>query len=240
MKNLKIPPETQKLILSLDNITAGKLVKEAVKLKDSMTDGVDFKSSLSPLEEAAFALFKHQIELDFNIWSSKSKTAKLNGAKNKGKSSTNIDAISANIGSRKTRNNHKNNSFNRLRDDNIGCFDLSTLYGTYIYKDNYECNTKCKLYNTCIYYVPKKVHRFKKPSVSELNEYIKEKGYMVDAEQFYDYYESTGWKVGRKKMVSWKHALSYWHKNAEKRKQQQSLFGNKFSYKGETNKHKDF
>ena len=55
--------------------------------------------------------------------------------------------------------------------------------------------------------------RFKKPTLDELQEYISEKGYKVDAEKFLDYYESNGWKVGKNPMKDWKAAIRNWNRN---------------------------
>ncbi len=52
--------------------------------------------------------------------------------------------------------------------------------------------------------------RFKKPSIEEIHEYCLEKGYSMDSEAFYDYYESNGWIVGRHKMKDWKAAVRNW------------------------------
>lgn len=52
---------------------------------------------------------------------------------------------------------------------------------------------------------------FSKPSLEELHSYIKEKNLNVDAQNFYDYYESNGWKVGRNPMKDWKATLRRWH-----------------------------
>lgn len=58
-------------------------------------------------------------------------------------------------------------------------------------------------------------NRFKKPSIDEIREYCKSKNYKVDAEKFYAYYESNGWKVGRAPMANWKMATVTWHKRQE-------------------------
>lgn len=55
--------------------------------------------------------------------------------------------------------------------------------------------------------------RFVKPSVEEIQAYIQEKGYTFDAEAFYAFYESNGWKVGRNPMKNWKMACTTWAKN---------------------------
>ena len=53
---------------------------------------------------------------------------------------------------------------------------------------------------------------FVKPSVAEIEAYCKEKGYNIDAEQFWNFYESKGWKVGNTPMKSWKSACVTWIK----------------------------
>lgn len=55
-------------------------------------------------------------------------------------------------------------------------------------------------------------HRFSPPSVEDVREYCKEKGYNVDPEWFVDYYTSNGWKVGRNPMKDWKAAARTWAK----------------------------
>jgi len=61
---------------------------------------------------------------------------------------------------------------------------------------------------------------FKKPTIEEIQFRIREMNYHIDAEIFYNYYESNGWKVGRNKMKSWKAALSNWSKKENKQQPQ--------------------
>ena len=68
--------------------------------------------------------------------------------------------------------------------------------------------------------IKKSVTRFTPPSVDEVKEYIREKGYSVDAEAFCAYYDSNGWKVGRNPMRDWKRALVTWHKRRQDDKKQ--------------------
>ena len=56
------------------------------------------------------------------------------------------------------------------------------------------------------------IKKFVKPTVEEVAEYIREKGYNVDAEQFVNFYESKGWKVGITPMKSWTAAVVTWQK----------------------------
>lgn len=55
-----------------------------------------------------------------------------------------------------------------------------------------------------------------KPSIEEIKDYCQERNNNVDAEQFYDYYESNGWKVGRNSMKDWKACIRTWEKNNRK------------------------
>lgn len=55
--------------------------------------------------------------------------------------------------------------------------------------------------------------RFVKPTIEDLEDYINEKGYKVDAHKFYDYYESNGWKVGKNPMKDWKATIRNWARN---------------------------
>jgi len=59
----------------------------------------------------------------------------------------------------------------------------------------------------------KKTERFIKPTIDEIKAHILEKGYTFDAEAFYAFYESNGWKVGKNPMKNWKMACTTWAKN---------------------------
>lgn len=52
---------------------------------------------------------------------------------------------------------------------------------------------------------------FVKPTVEEIATYCKEKNYNVNAQQFFNYYESNGWKIGRNSMKSWQAAVQNWN-----------------------------
>lgn len=55
-----------------------------------------------------------------------------------------------------------------------------------------------------------KVQKFKKPTLDEVKGYCQERGSIVDAQQFLDFYESKGWKVGGAQMRDWKAAVRTW------------------------------
>lgn len=64
--------------------------------------------------------------------------------------------------------------------------------------------------------------RFTPPTISEIKEYNKLKGYSFDIEYFIDYYNSKGWMVGKNKMKSWKSAVNNWARNQKKYKEKNS------------------
>lgn len=61
----------------------------------------------------------------------------------------------------------------------------------------------------------KRNKRFEKPTIQDVSAYCAEKGLQVDAEQFWHFYESKGWMVGRNQMKEWRAALHTWHSKAK-------------------------
>lgn len=55
--------------------------------------------------------------------------------------------------------------------------------------------------------------RFEKPSISDIKQYCMERNNNVNAEQFFDHYESNGWKVGKNSMKDWKAAVRTWERS---------------------------
>lgn len=58
-----------------------------------------------------------------------------------------------------------------------------------------------------------KEKRFVKPTIEEIRTYCIEIGANINPEQFYDYYESKGWMIGKNKMKDWKAAVRTWKRN---------------------------
>lgn len=52
--------------------------------------------------------------------------------------------------------------------------------------------------------------RFVPPTVQDVAEYCRGKGYAVNAERFVDYYTANGWKVGKNPMRDWRAAVRTW------------------------------
>lgn len=63
---------------------------------------------------------------------------------------------------------------------------------------------------------------FEKPTVSEIVAYVIEINATVDGKQFWDYYESNGWRVGRNPMKDWRATVRQWNS----RNKNGSLYGN--------------
>lgn len=61
-----------------------------------------------------------------------------------------------------------------------------------------------------------KAKRFSKPTIEEIKNYIYENNFCIDASNFYDYYESNGWKVGRNAMKDWKATVRQWNAREKK------------------------
>lgn len=52
--------------------------------------------------------------------------------------------------------------------------------------------------------------KFVKPSVEEIADYCAERNNNIDPQQFFDFYESKGWKVGNQSMKDWEAAVRTW------------------------------
>lgn len=77
--------------------------------------------------------------------------------------------------------------------------------------------------------------RFSPPSLDQVAEECKAKGYTFDPEHFISYYESNGWKVGRNPMKDWKAAARNWQsrENKETPKPEKPPDRNKYTPKGD-------
>ena len=58
--------------------------------------------------------------------------------------------------------------------------------------------------------------KFKIPTIIKIKEYCIERNNNIDADAFFDSYESKGWMVGRNKMKSWKACVRTWETNQKK------------------------
>lgn len=74
-----------------------------------------------------------------------------------------------------------------------------------------EENTETKKPEQEIQQEKPKAKKFIKPTVEEIAAFCKEKKYNVNAQQFFNFYESNGWKIGRNSMKSWQAAVQNWN-----------------------------
>lgn len=63
-----------------------------------------------------------------------------------------------------------------------------------------------------------KSSRFLAPTLSEIEKYINENKYNVDAATFIDFYASKGWMVGKNKMKDWRAAVRTWERKTKTEK----------------------
>ena len=87
--------------------------------------------------------------------------------------------------------------------------------GTFVPKKRDICPTEIELeieLDTKANKSPTKAKRFVKPTINEIQDYCIERNNNVNAEQFFDYYESNGWKVGKNSMKDWKAAVRTWER----------------------------
>jgi len=81
---------------------------------------------------------------------------------------------------------------------------------------NYTDNTNINITNTNLTDSNKKAF-FKKPHVFDIKNYCLERNNNIDAEAFWDFYESKNWLVGKSKMKCWKAAVRTWEKRDAKK-----------------------
>lgn len=64
-----------------------------------------------------------------------------------------------------------------------------------------------------------KKKNFVKPTIEEIQEYIDERNNGINANAFYDFYESKNWYVGKNKMKDWKACIRTWEQRQTKPRQ---------------------
>ena len=57
-----------------------------------------------------------------------------------------------------------------------------------------------------------KTKKFIKPTIEEIKSYCTERNNRIDANYFFDYYESNGWKRGKTPIKDWKAAVRTWER----------------------------
>lgn len=106
-----------------------------------------------------------------------------------------------------SNDNIKNNINNNISSNINSEINLSSVNS----ENNKEKENISKPIGLSICFTKEKQKRFVKPSFKEVEAYIREQNYDIDAHTFFDYYESCGWTVGKNKpMKDWKASVRYW------------------------------
>ena len=82
-------------------------------------------------------------------------------------------------------------------------------------------NTNININNTNLTDSNKKA-LFKKPTIDEVKNYCILRNNNIDAEAFYDFYESKDWKIGKNRMKDWKASIRTWERRDKKKPQTMS------------------
>ena len=101
-----------------------------------------------------------------------------------------------------------------------------TIYQKELKQLNTDNNNVYSLYTECIHSIEensidknsidnkerniKERKVFKKPTLEEINKYCLERNNGINAEAFYDFYESKNWYVGKNRMKDWKACIRTW------------------------------
>lgn len=70
-----------------------------------------------------------------------------------------------------------------------------------------------------------KVKSFMRPTLEEVRIEVARRGNKIDHEQFFNFYESKGWKVGNQSMKNWQAAIVTWEKRESGNKRKSSNAG---------------
>jgi hypothetical protein len=74
--------------------------------------------------------------------------------------------------------------------------------------------------------------KFKKPTIEEIKNYCLERKNNVDANNFFDFYQTKGWKVGNSPMKDWQACVRTWERRSNQTTQ-------RFMTKQEINRQRD-
>ena len=81
---------------------------------------------------------------------------------------------------------------------------------------------------------------FQKPTVEQVRTYCQERHNNVDAQQFVDFYEAKGWKIGQTPMKDWKAAVRTWEKRERDKPKQDIAPAKKTSFHNFEERHTDY
>ena len=158
---------------------------------------------LSPMGNLAMSFIEPQIERDFDRWLDIREKRSNAGKSHKGNQYKKVEQVE-----HKQANGTSVPTLEQMEQDGTnGTVSVSDSVSVendiVLLEEKKDTNVSVKKENK----------RFVKPTIEEIRAYIFEKGYTFDAEAFFAFYESNGWKVGRNPMKNWKMACTTWAKN---------------------------
>ena len=107
--------------------------------------------------------------------------------------------------------------------------DLLTLKDNGSYSlgipNGYQTETQVRLGKDSIGYIKENTKRkvFVKPTIEEIEEYCKQRNNGINANAFYDFYESKDWYIGKNKMKDFKACIRTWEQRKPKEARQEWL-----------------
>ena len=158
------------------------------------------QKELSDIASVIMDLISPQIDRDTEKWLDTREKRSLAGKKHKGNQYSKVEQSGTNGTSVPTMEQMEHDGTNGTVSvsDNVSVDNNSVIL-----EENKDTNVSIR----------KESKRFVKPTIQEIQAHILEKGYTFDAEAFYAFYESNGWKVGKNPMKNWKMACTTWAKN---------------------------
>ena len=91
--------------------------------------------------------------------------------------------------------------------------------------NGYQMETQVRLGKDSIGKVNnKESKKFVKPTIENIQDYCLERKNGINANAFYDFYESKDWMVGKNKMKDWKACIRTWEQRDKKEKQSSTNF----------------
>ncbi len=176
----------------IDNLTdedAGKLFKGIFEY------AVGNEPEFNNLLKLVFIPIRQQLERNAKKYSEIKEKRRIAGAKG-GKQKV-ANQANANFAKQSQANQAVNVN------DNVHVNDNDNVY---LSKDKYKENNNTN----------SQKEKFKKPTLEEIKKYCLERKNSINPIQFFDFYESKGWLIGKNPMKDWQAAIRTWeHKQAK-------------------------
>lgn len=185
----------------LPNEEAGKLIKHIfayVNDEDPKSDSI--------LINAVFANIKSTLKRDLDKWENQLEQRREAGRKS-------AQARANKLNDNTTESNERSTSVEIRRrnpTDNVNV-NVNVNDNVITNSNNNNIGTELK-FGADVLPAVKEKKKFVKPTVEEIQQYCISRKNNIDAEAFFSYYESVGWKVGRNVMKSWQSAVITWEK----------------------------